>query len=150
MSDQTDTSETFDIRNFAQTMREIFMWRVNQLKASGDQPYEALFFQAQNDIANVRKKLERAYKSAGQKRGQTPDLWMFGLAAYHMVIEKQQRIDDVLNASGAKLSRLALELGQPIQEEAAPLLEEWMASGQHPTQAHIWQQPFMFEKKDPS
>lgn len=117
----------FDVRNFAGVMRELLIHRINATSKGKD--YNASFWSAQNDIANLRKRLETAYRSELQKGkavtansyplvGRMPEIWMFGLAAYHLLVEKGRRFDDVFNMSLSKLARLAGELGQPIVERA--------------------------------
>lgn len=105
----------FDMRNFSGVMRELLIHRVNATSKGKD--YSTVFWAAQNDIANLRKRLEAAYKSELQKtrKGQPiAEIWMYGLAAYHLLTDKKQRFDDVMSMSLSKLARLAGELGQPI------------------------------------
>lgn len=113
----SDNSGTFDIRNFAQTMREITFYRTRELNRPDD---SNTFFQAQRDVVKLRQKLERAFNSAVQKatrkKTEPPELWMFGLVAYRLIVEDGQSIDDVVKLSGNKLADKASELSLPIEE----------------------------------
>lgn len=118
----------FDVRNFAQVLREIMTHRVIDL-ARGSVPEERHFWAAQEDTAKLRKRLEDAYRSALQKNKavvgnsypmmrDTPSTWMFALAAYEAYILYGRRFDDVMRLSLAKLAQGASEIGQRLAAKA--------------------------------
>ncbi|MEO1290440.1 MAG: hypothetical protein AAFV93_22060 [Chloroflexota bacterium] len=110
--------DKFDIRNFAQTMREITFYRTRQI----NRPTDAnSFWEAQQEVTKLRSKLERAFNSGVQKaktaKTDPAELWMFGLAAYKLIAIDGTSIADVIKMSGAKLIAKAQELGFELQED---------------------------------
>lgn len=106
----------FNVRSFAEVMREILTHRIIDL-AKGQPPTDKIFWQAQQDTSNLRKRLESASKSHQQK-GQYLEIWMFGMAAYQAYVIYNRRLDDVLSMSLSKLARGASEIGQQIEADA--------------------------------
>jgi hypothetical protein len=114
----------FNVRSFAEVMREIFNHRFaelykaatpGQLKTEG---YVGdLFEKAQQEIVNLRQRLESASKSHQQKDAYL-DIWMFALAAYQAYTMYNRRFDDVMAMSLSKLARGASEIGQQLQADA--------------------------------
>jgi hypothetical protein len=103
----------FDVRSFAEVMREIFTHRIIQYGGMT----EANWDKAQKDTAAIRKRLERAYASSQQK-GEYLDVWLFGMAAYKLFVEEHQRFDNILGMSLTKLALKASEIGQAIEAKA--------------------------------
>ena len=122
MENKPKFSPTFLITDYAKTLREILIFRINQLSivnSAND------FWQAQSDVTLLRNKLQSAYGSAIQKaqfqKKETegvPDIWMFGAAAYELITEQGMRLSDVLNMSGNKLAQLAAEQGAILKAKA--------------------------------
>lgn len=112
----TKEPETFDIRNFAQTMREIIFYRTRQLNRPDD---ANSFFQAQQEVARLRAKLEKAYRSsiqkAKRKKEAPPELWMFGAFAYTSIVLGEAQVNTLVKLSGNKLIDGAVAAGEPIE-----------------------------------
>jgi hypothetical protein len=128
---------TFDARNYSGTLREILIFRVNQLSLVNDAND---FWQAQSEVNTLRNKLQTAYNSAVQKAQmrhgfkarkspsetmaeplsaiEYPEIWTFSAAAYDLITEQGMRLADVVNMSGAKLAQLAIEQGNLFKEKA--------------------------------
>lgn len=145
-------SGKFDSRNFGGVMREIWFYRVNEMREFKPDEIntEKHFWRAQREITELRAKLERVYKGQLQRAksiDESIELWMIGFAAYMLICEEGRRLDEVKGMSGPKLVKKAREICDPIVEEAAPLLEAWQEAGRPPEEAHIWQMPYYFEKR---
>lgn len=146
----TDKPKTFDIRNFAQTMREITFFRTRQLGEPND---PQSLWQAQREVTVLRGKLEKAFNSGVQKtklKQQKPaELWMFGLAAYRLIVLEDDDIAYVSRLSGNKLIGYAKEFSEPIEVQAKPLMDAWIENDRPEEEKHIVEEPYMFEKLMP-
>lgn len=133
-------TKTFDVRNFGGTLREITFFRTRQLGRTDD---AQSFWQAQQDVVALRKKLERAYNSTVQKAKHkkqiTPELWIFGLFAYHKIVLEMLSLEDFQRLSNAKIAREATKLAEPIVKASEALRESDEA----------WETPYLFEKLMP-
>jgi hypothetical protein len=110
----------FDVRSFAEVMREILTHRVTEL-ARGLPATEQNFWQGQAEQTELRAKLERTYRSATEKahHGEyMPEIWMFAMAAYQAYVVHHIHLKDVMAMSLAKLARGAAEIGKEIQAKA--------------------------------
>lgn len=111
-------SETFDVRNFAQVMREITFYRTRELNRPDD---SNSFFQAQRDVAKLRTKLERAFNSAVQKatrkKTEPPELWMFGLVAYRLIVQASMPIKEFLKFTGKNLAEQIPDMVLPLEQK---------------------------------
>jgi hypothetical protein len=113
-------SPEFLITNFSTTMREILIFRMNQMSHENSAEH---FWQAQQDAMAIRQELETAYKSSIQK-AQTQkgyeftELWMFGLLAYQRLTEDGLRLKDFLEMPKARMERQAAELGAALKAKA--------------------------------
>lgn len=115
----------FDVRSFAEVIREILNHRFAELYkvATPEQLRTAgfagdLFVKAQQEIVTLRKRLERAYGSEVQKSN-TLEVWKFGIAAYQAYVIDHQRFADIVSMSLSKLARKASDIGQTIDAKAA-------------------------------
>jgi hypothetical protein len=144
----------FDARNFGGVMREIMIFRINQM---GHVNTSNHFWQAQQDIKQLRAKLERVYNADVQRvarlskqRKQSGDgaieLWMLGYAAYVLICEEGRRLDDVRKMSGPKLIKAAMGSTVEMIEASESLIEAWIEKERPEDEAHIWQMPYYFEK----
>lgn len=122
MSDKPKFDPKFSITNFSGTIREIFVFRINQMGLVNTKEHWDL---AQVDVTNLRNKLQAAYGSAIQKakfqKKQSegvPDIWMYGAAAYDLITEQGMRLSDVLKMSGNKLTELAAAQGASLRAKA--------------------------------
>jgi hypothetical protein len=110
----------FDVRSFAEVLREILTHRVMQI-ANGKPPTEKQFWQAQSEQVQLRAKLELAYSETLKKRrADEPvlEVWMFSIAAYSLYVIERKWLADILSMSSPKLARKALEVGQAIEAKA--------------------------------
>jgi hypothetical protein len=111
---------TFDIRVFSTVIRELMIYRLNQMGLVNTQEH---FWQAQQDAMTIRTELETAYKSSIQK-AQTQkgyeftELWMFGLLAYQRLTEDGLRLKDFFEMPKARMERQAAELGAALKAKA--------------------------------
>jgi len=94
----------FDVTSLAAVMREVFIWRLNQIPREV-MPKDKAFFVAQSDISRLREKVERVYA----KQDGT-DIWRIALAAYELIVEKDRPIDEVLNMGSGRLVKRAKAL----------------------------------------
>ena len=114
-------SPTFNITLISSVMREVLIFRMNQMARENTAKH---FWRAQSEVTQLRTKLETAYKSSIQKakiaKQQTAitDLWCYGLVAYDLITEQGMKLSDVLNMSGAKLERMAAEMGTALKAKA--------------------------------
>lgn len=138
MSEEAKFSPTFNIQLFSAVMREILIFRMNQMAHVNSADH---FWQAQQETVKLRSKLETVYKSTTQKAQMKhsfktkmlpseiitepfsaielpPDIWMFGAAAYDLITEQGMRLDAVLNMSGNKLAELAAKQGELFKAKA--------------------------------
>ncbi|MEL6525845.1 MAG: hypothetical protein AAFQ07_09065, partial [Chloroflexota bacterium] len=105
------------------------------------------FFQAQREVAVLRKKLERIYHGQRAKRNFEPaELWALGLAAYHLITSEGKRIGDVSKMSGNKLIKLGKELSTPIQENVDSAYAEWIERGEPEDEEGSWNEHFLMEQ----
>lgn len=142
----------FDVRNFSGVMREIKIFRMNQMRnfgRDGEVNTAKDYWASDAEVIKLGGKLRRVYNAQFQKgkKGDPVELWMLGLAAYVLICQESQRIDSVCKMSGPKLVKKAIEVSAPIIEESTPLLEVWQAAGRPEEQSHIWQMPYFFEKE---
>jgi hypothetical protein len=110
----------FDVRSFAEVLREILTHRVMQI-ANGKPPTEKQFWQAQSEQIQLRAKLELAYSEALKKsRTDEPvlEVWMFSIAAYSLYVIERKWLTDILSMSSPKLARKASEVGKAIEVDA--------------------------------
>jgi hypothetical protein len=120
VSDTPTFNPTFLITNFSSTLREILIFRINQLGVTNT---EAHFWQAQQDVMLIRAELQTAYnsgiqKAKMQKRQDYTELWMFGLLAYQRLTEDGLRLKDFLEMPKARMERQAAELGAALKVKA--------------------------------
>ena len=143
----------FDVRNFGGVIREIMIFRMNQMGRVNTANH---FWKAQQESVALRKKLERAYNSEleRQRLSKTDsvnvavtELWMLGIAAYVLICQEGRRLDDVIKMSGPKLVKKAIEVSKPIIETSQPMLDEWIAADRPDDEAHIWQMPYFWDKE---
>ena len=139
----------FDARNFSGVMREILIFRMNQMGRVNTANH---FWVAQQEIIKLRQKLERAYNGQLQRAKisknteDVVELWAYGLAAYVLICHEGRRLDDVCKLSGPKLVKKAIEVSTPIIEKSSPLLEAWQEANRPDAESHVWKMPYFFEK----
>ena len=117
----------FDVRNFAQVIREILMHRVMVL-ARGNSPSAANFQQAQQESVNLRKRLEKAHQSVKQKsKADMPEIWAFAGVAYREFVVEERHFEDMMRLSLTKLNKQALALEQELESESEsnPIVYYW-------------------------